>query len=98
MDANGKPLMDSTLVLWTSELGGEVDSLEPHANWNIPVAMFGSSQGTLKPGRLYSTKDPGEKSALTLHQLFVSIIQHAGLTNITSFGNKDTGPLDWLKA
>lgn len=98
MDANGKPLMDSTLVLWTSELGGDVGQLEPHANFNIPVVMFGNSQGAFKTGRLYATKDPGEKSALVLHSLFVSLIHHVGLTEINTFGNQGSGGFDWLKA
>ncbi|MDX2020826.1 MAG: DUF1552 domain-containing protein [Deltaproteobacteria bacterium] len=97
MDANGKPLMDTTLVIWTSELGGKDNDLEPHPNHNIPVSMFGNSQGAFKTGRLYSTKDPQDKSALVLHSLFVSAIQHAGLTNINTFGNQGTGGLAWLK-
>lgn len=97
VDANGKPLMDSTLVLWTSELGGTPGDLDPHPNSNIPVMMFGNSQGAFKTGRLYTTQDPPEKSALVLHQLFVSLIQHTGLTSINTFGNAGMGPLNWLK-
>jgi len=97
VDANGKPLMDSTLVLWTSELGGDVGQGEAHANFCIPVVMFGSSQGTLKPGRLYATKDPDKISSLVLHSLFVSMIQHTGLTDINKFGNQGSGPLAWLR-
>lgn len=98
MDANGKPLMDSTVVLWTSELGHRTggDSLEPHPNENIPVLVFGNGGGAWKTNRFYNG-DGSNKHALALHALFVSIIQHAGLTNVTTFGNQGAGPLEWLK-
>jgi hypothetical protein len=95
-DADGKSLMDSTLVLWTSELGSMNNGIEPHSNTNIPVLMFGNGAGAFKTNRLYNG-DGSANSALILHSLFVSIIQHTGLTNITAFGNKGMGPLDWLK-
>lgn len=96
-DADGKPLMDSTLVLWTSELGHNAGSpLDPHPNNNIPVMLFGNSQGAFKPNRFHNG-DNSDNSALTLHKLFVSIIQHTGLTNINAFGKQGSGALDWLK-
>jgi hypothetical protein len=97
-DVNGKPLMDSTLVLWTSELGHRPGggSLEPHPNDNIPVLLFGDGGGAFKTDRLYQGM-ANDAAALALHQLFVSVIQHAGLPDITSFGNRGTGPLDWLR-
>lgn len=96
-DANGKPLLDSTLVLWTSELGHDQGNpLEPHPNRNIPVILFGNSEGAFKTGRMFLGQNDNA-SALVLHQLFVSIIQHTGLTDINSFGNQGTGPLGWLK-
>jgi hypothetical protein len=97
-DANGKPLFDSTLILWTSELGHAEDnnSLEPHPNQNIPVMLFGNSQGAFKTNRLF-VSDNSKNSTLALHKLFVSVIQHAGLTDVNAFGNQGTGALDWLK-
>lgn len=97
-DANGKPLMDSTLVLWTTELGHRTggNSLEPHPNENIPVLLFGNSGGAFKTNRFYNGNGSREQ-ALVLHKLFVSMIQHTGLTDIASFGNQGMGPLDWLK-
>jgi hypothetical protein len=96
-DAFGQPLLDSTLVLWTCELGhSEGNPIEPHPNTNIPVMLFGNGLGAVKTGRLYASAG-GEDSALELHKLFVSIIRHAGLTNIDSFGNAGSGPLDWLE-
>ncbi len=99
LDADGKPLMDSTLVFWTSELGHRPDnnSLEPHPNDNIPVMLFGNSGGTFKTNRMFAATGNNEQRALVLHQMMVSIIQHTGLSNINTFGNKGTGPLAWLR-
>jgi hypothetical protein len=95
-DASGKPLMDSTLVLWTSELGSQGDGkLEPHPNSNIPVLLFGNSGGAFKTNRMYKGSG-GPNSALVLHKMFVSIAQHAGLS-VNAFGNQGQGALDWLK-
>jgi hypothetical protein len=89
--------MDSTLVLWTSELGAQgVDKLEPHPNENIPVILFGNSNGQFKTNRLYDNKGAPD-SALVLHKLMTSICHHAGLTGVAGFGNKGQGTLDWLK-
>jgi Protein of unknown function (DUF1552) len=97
LDASGRPLMDSTLVLWTSELGSEGNgSLNPHPNSNIPVLLFGDSLGAYKTNRMYKGTG-GPSSALVLHKLFVSIAQHAGLTGVNAFGNQGQGALDWLK-
>lgn len=93
-DANGRPLMDTTLVLWTSELGAA--GPEAHPQHHVPVLLFGNSAGAFKPNRLFN----GEKlqqSALILHSLFVSMAQHAGLADVNVFGNAGMGPLDWLK-
>jgi hypothetical protein len=96
-DANGQSLMDSTLVLWTSELGHRPsNALEPHPNEHIAVLLFGNSQGAFKTNRFYDG-DSSPETALMLHQLFVSIIQHTGLTTINEFGNQGSGPLEWLK-
>jgi hypothetical protein len=101
-DANGASLFDSTMILWTSELGCQRDTpndppLEPHPNENIPVVVFGNSNGALRPGRLLAVSGPGEQTALTLHQVMVSLCHHAGLTGVNTFGNAGRGPLEWLK-
>ncbi len=97
MDANGRPLMDSTLVLWTSELGANGDGGDSHSNSNIPVVMFGNSGGQFRTGRHYSAAGSNEVTALVLHQLMTSIIRHTGLTGVSGFGNRSqSGPLDWL--
>jgi hypothetical protein len=58
--------------------------------------LFGNGGGAFKTNRLY-VGDGSNNTALMLHQLFVSIIQHAGLTSINTFGNRGSGPLAWLK-
>jgi hypothetical protein len=95
-DASGRPLMDSTLVLWTSELGSDGEgALNSHPNGNIPVLLFGNSNGAFRTNRLYRGMN-NDASALVLHKLFVSMAQHAGV-NTNTFGNQGQGPLDWLR-
>ncbi len=95
-DVGGGTLFDSTVILWTSELGHHPGNpLEPHPNNHVPVLLFGKGQGTISTGRLYDGAGE-EDSALTLHQLFVSLARYVGLPNVDSFGNAGTGPLDWL--
>ena len=101
-DASGAPLLESTLVLWTSELGEKSDK-SAHPNTNIPVMLFGGDQSAIKTGRLFDTKNvfadktwKRELMALPLHQMFVSIIRHMGLEDVDTFGNHGQGGLDWL--
>ncbi|MEM1347097.1 MAG: DUF1552 domain-containing protein [Myxococcota bacterium] len=100
-DASGGSLFDSTLVLWTSELGYKSDH-GAHPNTNIPVMLFGNSMGAFETGRFYNTGAmiqgdwSRQKAAMPLHNLFVSIIRHAGLSHVDTFGNAGVGPLDWL--
>ena len=91
-DADGRPLLETTLVLWTSEFGAG----GPHSNDNVPVAMFGTSEGQFQAGRHFELDGSREERALVLHSLFVSIIRHMGLEHIDSFGTAGQGPLDWL--
>ena len=95
-DADGRPLFDTTLVLWTSEFGAPA----PHFNGRVPIMLFGKGAGKLKSGRMFQAKLGDAKlEALPIHQLFVSLCRHAGLANVDSFGNHGTlacGPLDWL--
>jgi hypothetical protein len=96
LDASGKPLLDSTLVLYTCELGYDaVSQNDAHSNFNIPVMLFGGDD-TIKKNRLF-VGDGTTDSALDLHRLLVSMIRHTGLTDIDSFGNAGSGPLDWLQ-
>jgi hypothetical protein len=92
MDVDGRPLSETTLVLWTSELGWNDGG---HPNRNIPILLFGNSDGAFRTDRMFDGGGTTE-SAAVVHQLFVSIIHHMGLTDVESFGNHGTGPLEWL--
>lgn len=100
LDADGVPLMDSTLVLWTSEFG-----TGNHHNDRIPVLLFGDGCGEFATGRHFEPDHdlPREERALHLHRLFTSIARHAGLDDVDSFGfmgdyeNQGRGPLEWLR-
>jgi len=93
MDADGRPLMDTTLVLWTSEFGAG----GPHSNDNVPVMLFGGSEGHFALGRQFEIDGDREQRSLPLHALFVSLAHHMGLTDVMSFGNAGRGPLEWLQ-
>lgn len=96
-DVGGGTLFDSTVLLWTSELGHHPGNpLEPHPNNHVPVLLFGKGQGTIATGRMYDGAGE-ESSALALHQMFVSLARYAGLPNVDTFGNAGSGPLDWLE-
>lgn len=91
-DADGRPLLDTTLVLWTSEFGAG----GPHTNDNVPVALFGTSEGRFRAGRHFQVDASREDRAIVLHNLFVSVIRHMGLEHVDTFGNAGQGPLEWL--
>lgn len=93
MDADGRPLLDTTLVLWTSEFGAG----GPHTNVEVPVVLFGNGDGAYSTGRHFEVEGSSEERALPLHELFVSMIHHMGLTDINTFGNAGFGPLEWLQ-
>ncbi|MEM9864790.1 MAG: DUF1552 domain-containing protein [Myxococcota bacterium] len=91
-DADGRPLLESTLVLWTSEFGAG----GPHSNANVPVMLFGNACGAYETGRQFVAEGNRDAKALVLHQLFVSLARHMGLSDVDQFGNAGSGPLDWL--
>ncbi len=92
-DADGRPLMETTLVLWTSEFGAG----SPHSNDNVPVMLFGNSEGRFATGRQFEIDGSREERSLPLHSLFVSLAHHMGLEHINTFGNAGSGPLEWLE-
>lgn len=91
-DGDGRPLIETTLVLWTSEFG----SGAAHSNNAVPVILFGDSAGAWKTGRHFEASGDKAARAMVLHQLFVSIARHMGLGGVDTFGNAGRGPLDWL--
>jgi hypothetical protein len=101
LDASGKPLLDSTMVLWLSELGGDDgNNYEAHITSSAPAVLFGSGQGTFKTGRYVQgpsrgTSDHGEpEGGRMMAQLLISMMQYMGLTDQKTVGVCDAnGPL-----
>jgi len=104
IDASGNPLIDSTVVLCISELGGsEENTYDGHICSSVPAMLFGNGQGTFKTGRYIQgpslgVADPGnaEGGQMTA-KLLVSIMQYMGLTDVTTVGLTGVnGPLSLL--
>lgn len=76
-------LLDSTVVLWTCEMG-----LGSHAPTNVPFVIAGNAGGALKTGRFLDYE--GESH----NKLFIALANAVGVP-LTSFGNA-TGPLPRL--
>ncbi|MDX2054666.1 MAG: DUF1552 domain-containing protein [Polyangiaceae bacterium] len=102
-DAHGKPLLDSTLVVWASELGGNENTRDPHETGSLPVMLFGSGQGTFKTGRYLQgksvdTRPAGLRAAgEDMARLLVSAVQYMGLPDVKTVGaTMVDGPLSEL--
>jgi hypothetical protein len=104
IDASGKPLLDSTVVLWISELGGDPNNTyEGHITSSVPAVVFGNGQGTFRTGRYIQgpsvgTANPGDVAGgQMMAQLLVSVIQYMGLTDVSTVGATGvSGPLTEL--
>ncbi len=103
-DAAGKPLIDSTLVIWHSELGGSPQKPDAHRNASVPMVMFGNAQGAFKTGRFYQGAAPTEggtgyqKAGQDMAKILVSAAQYMGFPDIDTVGATGVkGGFDWLK-
>ncbi len=102
MDAYGKPLLDSTLVVWASELGGNEKNNDFHQTGSLPVVLFGRGQGVFKTGRYLRGKsgdsgNGGKEPGRDMAQLLVSAVQYMGLKDIKTVGATGVdGPLQAL--
>jgi hypothetical protein len=105
LDAAGKPLLDSTMVLWASELGGNENNTDFHQTSAVPAVLFGNGQGTFKTGRYIHGKSPDLGSSGSAYQeagrdmakLLVSLVQYMGLTDVDTVGATGVkGPLTAL--
>jgi hypothetical protein len=102
LDASGKPLLDSTVVCWLSELGGTENSPDPHITGSMPAVLIGGGQGTFKTGRYIQGPsfggDPGQiDGGRMTAQLLVGLAQYMGLTDMTTLGATGVnGPLPQL--
>jgi hypothetical protein len=106
IDASGKPLLDSTMVLWLTELGGqENNTYEGHICTGQPVVLFGGGQGTFKTGRFLQGPSQGiditgeAEGGRWMAQVLISLIQYMGLADVNTVGASDArGPLAALYA
>jgi hypothetical protein len=104
VDAHGKPLLDSTLVIWASELGGNEKNNDFHQTGSLPVMLFGRGQGVFKTGRYIRGKsgdkgNGGPEAGRDMARLLVSAVQYMGLTDVNTVGITGVkGPLSSLYA
>ena len=89
VEANGKTMLDNSLVLWGNELARYT-----HESINMPVVLFGSAGGTIQTNRYldYSRRDTAQGTSVGLpatfkmwrglpyNRLMVSILQSMGLS------------------
>jgi hypothetical protein len=92
-DATGAPLLDSTVVLWGSELGGSERNTNPHLTGGLPAVWIGNGQGAFRTGRyLRSKTDVGgggagrAEAGRDMARLLVSAIHHMGLEDVNTVG------------
>jgi hypothetical protein len=91
-EADGKTLLDHTIVLWCSQIGEHGHDVD-----HLPWIIGGGSAAGFAPGRYLRYPRVGGKG-VPHNNLFVSIAQAMGVTT-SSFGNPAvcTGPLDRLR-
>jgi hypothetical protein len=92
-EADGKTLLDHTIVLWCSQIGEHGHALD-----YLPWIMAGGSTVGFKPGRYLQYARGADGKGASHSNLFVSIAQAMGV-QATTFGNPKTctGPLDRLR-
>jgi hypothetical protein len=83
-DAHGAPLLDSTLVVWASELGGNERNRDAHQTGSLPVMLFGHGQGTFKTGRYLrgrsgETGGGGVEAGRDMARLLVAAVRYMGV-------------------
>jgi hypothetical protein len=107
IDASGKPLLDSTMVVWFSELGGNSGNGDAHQTGSVPALVFGGGQGTFRTGRYIRGPSPDVGSSGSDYQeagrvsarLLLSMAHYMGLNDMTRIGATDiNGPLELLHA
>ncbi len=92
-EADGKTLLDHTLVLYCSQIG-----YGSHDLARLPWVVVGDAGGQFKTGRYIKyAANPNSTRGLPHNNLYVSLANAMGI-NIDTFGNPNvcTGPLDRL--
>lgn len=91
-EADGRSLLDHTIVLWCGQLGQG-----NHSTTNLPWMLAGGGGGQLKTGRYLKYKQSFGEQGPSHSDLFVSLANAMGI-NITTFGEPSVcnGPLSGL--
>jgi hypothetical protein len=89
IEANGKTMLDNSLVVWTNGLGKGNN----HTRKNIPFVLAGGAGGYFPTGRFLQFNNAH-------NDLLLSILHAAGLKDETTFGDPAfcKGPLPGLAA
>jgi len=104
-DVSGKPLIDSTVVVWLSEFGGSPVNQDGHQVGSAPAIVFGNGQGTFRTGRYIRGKCPGlrdepmakmQAAGEDMARLLISIMNYMGLPDKTLGKTGVNGPLPEL--
>ena len=82
IDVQGKSLLDSCMVLYSSEIADG----NSHSHYDLPIVIAGKGNGRVRSGR-HINSNSGR-----IADLFLAMQQHVG-ANVNSFGNSQ-GPLN----
>jgi hypothetical protein len=98
-DVDGRTVLDNTLVFSASEISDG----DWHNHNDLPVVLAGGAAGFTMGRHLQVASGPAtpdnheqESDGAWHGQLFVSIAQAFGMTDVTSFGERGDGPLQGL--
>ena len=101
-EPDGSTLLDHTIVVWCGEIGST-----NHTDFMVNYVLAGGGGVPFKTGRYLklprtqpkTSRDYYATAGLPHNNLFVSLANAVGLTNVTTFGNSSvcTGPLTQLK-
>jgi hypothetical protein len=75
-------LLDSTVVVWVSEMGLSDTLAGGHSRADVPVVIGGGARAGIVPGRLL------DASGLGYHHFLFTLTQAFGLSDVTSFGER----------
>jgi hypothetical protein len=103
-DVAGQPLINSTMVLWLSEMGGFASNRDNHMTACSPVLVFGGPN-VIRGNRYLRGPSPEAKTGAGVVEagrqgarLLVSAFHHMGFTDVNTVGAANvTGPLTTLR-
>lgn len=86
VDVQGKSLLDSCMVLYSSEIADG----NSHSHYNLPIIIAGKGNGKVRTGRHMNANR--EANSDRIADLFLAMQQHVG-ANVNAFANS-RGPLN----